>query len=227
MKLENEKIIREVWDKRPDWGENGEPHPFFEEFYAGHKLEPGSTALDIGCGKARYAIPLAKDGLKVVGLDPSPVQREGALKKLAAAGVEAEIIDGWSSRLEFPDQSFDFVVSVGAIHHNEWPDIQKSFAEAARVLKPGKYFLFQGRSTSDSMQPREQLEDPGYTAVDLTGDKQRAPQHYFTREELVQLAEENGLEIVGEPEERIKIKDDEKRKARWWVVYRKKELQKE
>jgi len=221
-------ITDTAWDKRAAEGylmhvEGKDLAPFFENFYAAHQAELGPDVLDIGCGMGRYLIPMVQRGLNVTGVEPSDGMRHGAEEKLQEVGLQARIIKGQSAKLDFPSDNFDFVVSIGAIHHNMWPDIQKSFAEVARVLKPGKFFLFQCRSIKDFAKQRRRIIDSGYTAVDLKGSKRGVNQHYFTMKELEQLATENGFEIAVEPYEELKVDkaDSKKQGARWWVVYRK------
>ena len=191
----------------------------FEAFYQFHKAE-FKNVLDVGGGTGRYTIPMLQDGLDVTLLEPSDGMRDMAEKNLKKAGVGALLVKGESSDLGFSaNESFDLVFSKGAIHHNMWPDIQKSFREVARVLRPRKFFIFQGRSTKDAAVAKsERVPDIGITAREKDGWKKGVIQHYFAKEELERLAAENGLEIILEPKEIVK---KEKGNARWWVIYRK------
>jgi len=192
----------------------------FENFYLEHRAE-FRDVLDVGCGTGKYMIPMLQDGLQVVGLEPSPGMRSGAEVNLEKAKLKgkARLVEGESKHLDFPESSFGFVLAIGAIHHNTWAEIQQSFSQVARVLRPGGFFLFQGRSTKDSALLRsEPVSDLGSTAKALTGKKAGVIEHYFTKEELERLAQEHGFEIVVGPEEII---EPESQRARWWVVYRK------
>ncbi|MBI2355784.1 MAG: class I SAM-dependent methyltransferase [Candidatus Doudnabacteria bacterium] len=207
--------IKRDWNARADaW--NASERPEFFDLYQQNESRFGNKVVDIGCGKGRYTKFLEDKGKQVVGIDIS----EEMLKGARAAGVQADLRQGISSQLPFEDGSFDSAVSIGAIHHNMWVDIQKSFSEAARVLKPDSIFVFQGRSVKDTMSPRQQVADYGYTAVDTEGDK-RGIQHYFTLEELQELARQNDFEIEGEPKEILENRNG-KVWARWWVIFKKK-----
>lgn len=235
MKMSPEKtnesqIIKEGWNRAKTWvykeGERYKLPNVFENFYMNH-IASFKDALDIGCGEARFLIPMLQDGLNVTGTDIADdrLKRAEANIKLAKKSLfgQAQFLVGESKKLDFPNESFDLVFSKGAIHHNMWADIQKSFSEVSRVLKPGKFFIFQGRSTKDSAVSRAELvPDFGITAKDREGWKKGMIQHYFTKEELEQLAKENGFEIVVGPEEILREKNNSgKINARFWVVYRK------
>ncbi len=218
-----EEITKLGWNKKAKegWGDDRQPDPFFEEFYEQHPelKKPENRVLDVGCGNGVYAARMAQEGSQVTGIDISAEMRSRAVKKLKELGLQAQILEGKSSKLNFPNGSFDFVISIGVFHHNTWEDIEKSFAEVSRVLESGKFFLFMARSINDFAKLRKQISDVGYTAVDLEGWKKGMIQHYFTKEELMRLAIENGFEMIGEPKEAV---DTENKHARWWVVYRKK-----
>ncbi len=198
-----------------------ELNQFFTNFYRQHRDEI-KDVLDIGCGPGRYLVPMVQDGKQVVGLDIADQTLVGAEANLKEAGLEgrARLIEGVSTHLDFPDESFDFVLAKGSIHHNTWQGIQQSVKEVARVLRPGMFFLFQARSDKDPALARSELiPDVGKTARGVKFGEKDVIEHYFAKEELEQLAQENGFEIVVEPEEQLG--EEGKRHARWWVVYRK------
>jgi len=54
--------------RTPDWFGSA-PHPLLERFAA--RLPAGARVLDIGSGQGRHALPLARRGCRVTGLDTS------------------------------------------------------------------------------------------------------------------------------------------------------------
>lgn len=103
-------------------------------------LRPDDRVLDVGCGSGSLTLAAAKQvgsAGKVFGVDASPEMIEVARGKAARSGLPVEFKVGLMEKLDFPDESFDVVVSRLAIHH--LPDELKArgFAEIFRVLKPG------------------------------------------------------------------------------------------
>jgi len=95
----------------------------------------GKQVLEYGCGTGSYALPMAKRGARVFGIDISPGSVDLARKHAAEAGeirAEFKVMDAMN--LEYDDSSFDLVIGTGILHHL---DIHKSFREICRVLKPG------------------------------------------------------------------------------------------
>jgi SAM-dependent methyltransferase len=58
------------------------------------ELEPGLELLDLACGHGRIANPLAERGVRVTGLDATPLFLELARKDAAERGVEVEYVEG-------------------------------------------------------------------------------------------------------------------------------------
>jgi S-adenosylmethionine-dependent methyltransferase len=104
---------------------------------------PGSgTVLDAGGGPGRYAIFLAKRGLRVVLLDLSGVQLGIARRKVAEAGVAPGAVDYVEGALpdlsRFPEQHFDAVLCLGPLSHLvEEADRAAAVEELVRVTKKG------------------------------------------------------------------------------------------
>ncbi|HSD01017.1 MAG TPA: methyltransferase domain-containing protein [Gaiellales bacterium] len=102
-----------------------------------HRLEvgPGDDVLDVACGTGNAAIPAARAGGRVVGLDVTPEMFTAARARAAGAGVAVEWIEGDAEALPFADHSFDVVVSTfGAMFA---PRHEVAAAEIVRVLRPG------------------------------------------------------------------------------------------
>jgi SAM-dependent methyltransferase len=98
-------------------------------------VEPGMRVLDVGCGSGNVAIPAAKAGGEVVGLDLTPELFEAARRHAADEGVEVDWVEGDAEALPFDDASFERVFSsFGVIFA---PRHEVAAAEMVRVLAPG------------------------------------------------------------------------------------------
>jgi demethylmenaquinone methyltransferase/2-methoxy-6-polyprenyl-1,4-benzoquinol methylase len=98
-----------------------------------HGLKPGHRVLDVACGTGLVAVEAAKivgDPALITCLDPSAGMLAEARKKLAATFVQ-----GRAEELPFPDNTFDFLTMGYALRHVM--ELERTFAEYHRVLKPG------------------------------------------------------------------------------------------
>jgi SAM-dependent methyltransferase len=89
--------------------------------------------LDVGCGLNAYnARHASKRGCRrVCAVDLNP----DAAANLRAVCPEIEVAEGSLLDIPHPDQSLDFVICSGAVHHA--PDPEKALAEIHRILRPG------------------------------------------------------------------------------------------
>lgn len=93
--------------------------------------------LDLGCGDGNTAIPLARAGAEVVGIDIARYLVEAGNKRAAEAGLkQLRFQEGDASNLEgVADHSFDLTLSMfGAMFAPRPFDVAK---EMVRVTKPG------------------------------------------------------------------------------------------
>jgi SAM-dependent methyltransferase len=100
----------------------------------------GIDVLEYGCGQGSYAVPMAKRGARVTGIDISPRSIDNARGEAGRAGVtgtEFLVMDAMD--MTFPDERFDRVIGTGILHHL---DLDRSFDELERVLKPGGRAIF-------------------------------------------------------------------------------------
>lgn len=101
-------------------------------------LQPGQRVLDAGCGAGDVTIDLARavgpDG-GAVGLDFSSQMLAEATRRVAAAGVAAELVVGSMTSLDFADDTFDAARSERTLQWLDDPDA--GVAELVRVTRPG------------------------------------------------------------------------------------------
>lgn len=101
------------------------------------------SVTDVGCGAGYLLQTLAKEmpEIKLVGVDVSKKMIERAKANFDSQGLSgrAEFKEGSSEHLPFEDQTQDFIVSTGALHH--FADPTSAFNEIYRVLKPGGQML--------------------------------------------------------------------------------------
>ena len=95
----------------------------------------GMDVLDVACGAGNAAIPAARAGAKVTGLDLVPSLLEAGRQKAEAAGVEVEWVEGDAEELPFEDGSFDRVLST--FGHMFAPRHKKVADEMTRVCRAG------------------------------------------------------------------------------------------
>jgi SAM-dependent methyltransferase len=97
----------------------------------------GMKVMDLGCGDGTTALPEAKAGADVLGVDIACNLVEAGNKRAAAAGLSnLRFQEGDASKLDgIADASFDLVVSIfGAMFAPRPFDVAK---EMVRVTKPG------------------------------------------------------------------------------------------
>lgn len=151
---------------RGDWERYGEEDPFYgvltapdkrggawdvEEFFTtGQQFVDGllpvldqhlpglakDAALDFGCGVGRLTQPLGDRFVSVVGVDVSAAMLDHARAHNHRANV-AFVHNPASDLSQFPDASFDFVLSYIVLQHLPRDLIRGYLAEFARVLRPG------------------------------------------------------------------------------------------
>lgn len=105
------------------------------EFLARIPIEPGDRLLDVACGAGQLAIPAARAGAIVTGIDIATNWIEQARARARAEGLEARFDEGDAELLPYEDATFDLVVSlIGAMFA---PRPERVAAELVRVCRPG------------------------------------------------------------------------------------------
>lgn len=102
-----------------------------------------AEAADLGCGGGRNAGELLKKypDVHVTAIDYSELSVEKARNynsDMIAAG-RCEVQQGDVSNLTLPADSMDLATAFETIYF--WPGLEKCFAQVAKVLKPGGWFM--------------------------------------------------------------------------------------
>ncbi len=109
-------------------------------------VRAGSTVLELGCGAGMLAL-LKRKGMTLTGIDLSDAGALAARRNGYDATYSAEL-----SSLPFPDNSFDYVVSLDVIGHIGMEEKDAVLAEIKRVLHPGGVTLHGIECTDHSAQ---------------------------------------------------------------------------
>lgn len=163
MEIELQAGIRNWWEDNPmsyDWEGTNSYTPGTPEFYQeiddrfwkaawfAHAPgeEPfsrlidylglkGKRVLEIGCGAGALSSQLASHGARLSAIDLTEQAVRLTTRRFELRDLEGDIRRMDAERLEFPDETFDFVWSWGVIHHSA--NTEAIIGQIYRVLKPG------------------------------------------------------------------------------------------
>jgi len=106
-----------------------------EDFVNRIGVKPGSKVLDVACGTGNLALPAARLGADVTGVDIAPNLVEQARANAAREGLKAQFDEGDAEALPYADASFDTVVTMYGAMFAPRPELVA--AELLRVTRPG------------------------------------------------------------------------------------------
>lgn len=105
------------------------------EFLSDLKVAPGTRILDVAWGASQIAIPAARAGAKVTGIDIAANLIEQARARARTENVQVQFDEGNAEALPYEDGAFDLVVSlIGAIFA---PRPERVAAELLRLCRSG------------------------------------------------------------------------------------------
>lgn len=141
--LDQQDLVRAAYYDDP-LAEAAERYRNSEEWRCIRGLLAGRSgvALDVGAGRGIASYALAREGFSVLALEPDPsdLVGSGAIRALARdSAQDITVVEDFSERLPFADESFDVVFARAVLHHTR--DLRTACAEFRRVLKRGGLFL--------------------------------------------------------------------------------------
>jgi SAM-dependent methyltransferase len=110
-----------------------------EEYFdivSSEMINQNSSLLEVGCGSGRFLKYLSTRAGFLVGVDPS--QAIFAADKLLGKNDKIILAKASANDLPFKNESFDFVCSIGVLHHI--PDTFKALHACVNKVKKGGYF---------------------------------------------------------------------------------------
>jgi ubiquinone/menaquinone biosynthesis C-methylase UbiE len=108
-----------------------------EEFVRGLNLQPGMRVLDVACGTGNLALPAARLGAVVTGVDIAPNLVEQARENAKREGLTIQFDEGDAEKLPYEDASFDAVITMFGAMFAPRPELVA--AELKRVCRPGGF----------------------------------------------------------------------------------------
>jgi SAM-dependent methyltransferase len=118
-----------------------------DEFVDRLNIKPGMKVLDVACGTGNTAIPEAKKGAEVTGLDLASNLIEQARARAESEGVKVKFDVGDVEDLPYEDATFDAVVTMFGAMFAPRPDVTAS--EMKRVCRSGG-FIAMGNWTPEA-----------------------------------------------------------------------------
>lgn len=111
-------------------------YPYLPPYVVDEPLA-GARVLEIGLGFGTLGALIASRGAEYHGVDiaENPVLLMRERLRMAGNGDPARVIQGSALDLPYDDETFDYVYSIGCLHHTG--DIPLAVTQVHRVLKPG------------------------------------------------------------------------------------------
>lgn len=126
-------------------------------FFREHLPDCRLDILDDGTGAGFFAVLLSRMGHNVTAIDYSDQMIRQAKERFEALGLPVTAMQMDAQALQFPDASFDAVVSRNVLWNLDAPD--QAYREIERVLRPG------GVAIIDDGNMYLHLHNPAYAAA--------------------------------------------------------------
>ncbi len=199
--MDENSMISAAWDAEYKSGRysNEPPVPFIADIFkaaVSYRIINGH-GLYVGCGNGRNYLPLARQGLNLLGLDVSAV----ALQHLAKRAPEfrERLVHGDLNSLP-SDKTFDLIIGIQVFQHGDRVTAHESLRKAQQKLNPGGLFCLRVNAVGTDLWPDHELiedhPDGGFTIRYLSGPKSGLLIHFFSAEELSALFSDHFEQVL-------------------------------
>jgi len=116
---------------------------FIEDIFRRFSSDPVRTVLDGGCGAGGHAIPLAKRGYLITGIDSSEIMLKRAKKKAVESDLSLDFHLGDLRQFDLV-KKFDACICMFAVmdYITETEDVLETLKSIRRHLNSGSPFIF-------------------------------------------------------------------------------------
>ncbi|MDX8408929.1 MAG: bifunctional 2-polyprenyl-6-hydroxyphenol methylase/3-demethylubiquinol 3-O-methyltransferase UbiG [Mariprofundales bacterium] len=136
-----EAIAAEWWDADGRFQPLHRINPIRLDYIARHIGIADAAVLDVGCGGGLLAEGMASRGAQVTGIDRSPKALSVARLHAEQSGLAVTYIDNdaedWAAS---HCEAYDVITCLEVLEHV--PDVSRTVAACAAMLKPGGVFFF-------------------------------------------------------------------------------------
>lgn len=148
------RFDKEFWDGERKYGYGGYKYiegrwkKVAKELISDYNLTNKSKILDVGCGKGYLLYDLKKElnGLQVYGYDISAYAIENSHPEIK----KNLFVHDAGKKLNFPNDYFDLVISLGTLHNLEISELKNSIQEIQRLGKK-KYIMVESYRNEEEL----------------------------------------------------------------------------
>ena len=111
-------------------------------YYVDLALNRGGNCLDVGCGTGRVLVPIARQGIKIIGLDNSSAMIDECRKRLSAEDAIADLIEEDMTNFNY-ENNFDLIIIPGGSFQllDERDDALTALKNFRKHLQPEGLFV--------------------------------------------------------------------------------------
>jgi len=169
------------------------PNEVLMRYAARERANGATTAVDLGCGAGRNAVPLTRTGWNVIGTDLSWPMLAAARDRYAREGGDGRLLLAHAPMEALPvrESSADLVIAHGIWNLAESSAMfRRAVAEAARIARPGAalfVFTFSRHTLPAAATP---VDGETFVFTQFAG----RPQVFLTAAELTSEMQRCGFE---------------------------------
>jgi len=185
---------KDIFDQiAPGWYSFRHWSIFRSELEALAKRWQKGKLLNVGCAHGPDFLPF-RDGFELYGVDFSAEMLKFAEKYARKFDFTVELTLSDVRHLPYPDQTFDWAISVATYHHLKGEDQLAAISELKRVLKPGGEAFI---TVWNRWQPRFWFKPKEVAVPWRKRDKTLYRYYYlFSYPELEKLVKKAGFEVL-------------------------------